>query len=280
MNHSFTIENTTIYVLNYIFCEITNTIPTHSHGIGCYEIHFVSSGSGRLIKDNMQYNIVPNTLYVTGPHINHAQIPSPEDPMVEYCIYIKIKQADSVLNSQPILHSFTSTPFWFGSDTQHLPPLFMSLHNETIKKEIGYQENIRALLCQIITGIVRNYKMGKIMTAPHTEDYSPDNKSLIIEEYFLYEYAHLSLKDLANRLNLSTRQTERILMEYYNKTFQQKKLEAKMSIAAILLRENNSISYVADTLGFSSLEYFSAAFKKYYHMSPSQFKKVSAFKHI
>lgn len=276
MNISFTIENTTIYALNFVFSKIPNAIPVHSHGSNCYEIHYIPSGFGQIIADNIKYDIVPNTLYVTGPHINHAQFPSSDNPMVEYCIYIKTDHTDSLLHNSPILNCFTSTPFWLGSDTQNLSPILAELKNELQSKEIGHQEKIKTLLCQIIIGIVRNYKRENNTSASHTETFFSDNKSLIIEEYFLYEYAHLSLKELSDRLNLSTRQTERILKEYYGKNFQQKKLEAKMSIASILLQEDNSISYIADHLGFSSLEHFSAAFKKYYNISPSRFKKLSA----
>jgi len=144
---------------------------------------------------------------------------------------------------------------------------------ETKSKHLGYKDNIKALLSQIIIGIVRNYKIKNTIKPPQDSLSPLDNKSLLIEEYFLYEYRNLSLKDLAHRLNLSTRQTERVLENYYNKNFQQMKLESRMSIAAILLREENTISYVALNLGFSSLEHFSTAFKKYYKISPSQFKK-------
>lgn len=276
MNMSFTIEDITIYALNFIFSKIPYAIPIHSHGSNCYEIHYIPSGFGTLIADNIKYDIAPNTLYVTGPHINHAQFPSADNPMVEYCIYMKIKHTDSLLENHPILNCFTSTSFWFGSDTQNLLPILVDLKHELQSKEIGYQEKIRTLLCQIIIGIVRNYKRENTIITSRTDTIFSDNKSLIIEEYFLYEYANLSLNELAYRLNLSIRQTERVLKNYYGKNFRQKKLEAKMSIAAILLRENNSISYIADHLGFSSLEHFSSAFKKYYNMSPSKYKKMSA----
>lgn len=273
MNISFTIENTTIYALNFIFSKIPNAIPVHSHGNNCYEIHYISSGFGQLIADDIKYNITPNTLYVTGPHINHAQFPVADNPMAEYCIYLKIEHTDSLSHSCPILNCFTSAPFWFGSDTQKLLSLFSELKNELQSNEIGHHEKAKTLLCQIIIGIVRNYKRDNTIAASHAETSFSDNKSLIIEEYFLYEYAHLSLKELSERLSLSPRQTERILKKYYGKNFQQKKLEAKMSIAVILLKENNSISHIANALGFSSLEHFSTAFKKYYHMSPTQYKK-------
>ena len=273
MNISFTIENTTIHTINFIFSKFSTSIPIHSHGSNSYEIHYIPNGFGKLITDNKQYDIVPNTLFITGPHINHAQFPSLDDPMEEYCLYIKIGHTSDKSNPAPVLDSFKSAPFWFGNDTQNLLPLFVELINETRSKDIGHQEKIKALLCQIVIGIVRNYKNKSIVSSSYTFTAFPDNKSLIIEEYFLYEYVNLSLQDLSNRLNLSTRQTERILKEYYGKTFRQKKTEAKMSIAVILLRENKSISYIADTLGFSSLEHFSNTFKKYYHISPSQYRR-------
>jgi AraC family 4-hydroxyphenylacetate 3-monooxygenase operon regulatory protein len=57
-------------------------------------------------------------------------------------------------------------------------------------------------------------------------------------------------------------------------TFLQKKTEAKMSMAAVLLGDlNHSITKVSDDLGYSSLEHFSHAFKKYYGVTARQYRK-------
>ena len=96
----------------------------------------------------------------------------------------------------------------------------------------------------------------------------------MIEEYFLYQYRSLSLEDLAKRLGLSTRQTERLLQKQYGKTFLQKKTEARMSAAAILLSNAEySITSIAEELGYSSIEHFTSAFRNYYDMSPRQYRK-------
>ena len=101
-----------------------------------------------------------------------------------------------------------------------------------------------------------------------------ETKSVIIDEYFLYEYQTLSLEELSRRLNLSARQTQRLLMEYYGKTFQQKKAEARMSVAAILLSDQSlSITSIAENLGYSSIEHFSSSFRRFYKTSPREFRK-------
>ena len=53
---------------------------------------------------------------------------------------------------------------------------------------------------------------------------------MIIEDYFLYEYQNLSLEELAVKLGLGTRQTERLLPKHYGKTFLQKKTEARICL--------------------------------------------------
>lgn len=114
--------------------------------------------------------------------------------------------------------------------------------------------------------------------APSGSLITTDKTAVIIEDYFLYEYQNLSLEELAVKLGLGTRQTERLLQKHYGKTFLQKKTEARMSAAAILLTDSSrSITSVAEALGYSSIEHFSSAFKNYYQVSPRQYRKEGAY---
>ena len=48
-----------------------------------------------------------------------------------------------------------------------------------------------------------------------------------------------------------------------------------MSTAALLLsNRKNNITYISDELGYSSIEHFSTAFKRYYGCSPSDYRKM------
>ena len=132
---------------------------------------------------------------------------------------------------------------------------------------------MESLIKQIIISCVRNYsgKKGGVDTKGLK---SADDQYLTIEEAFLYEYATLTLSSLAARLSLSTRQTQRLLLEHYGMNFQSKKTEAKMSAAALMLRSQDmTITSIADELGYSSVEHFSSAFKRYYGMSASKFRE-------
>lgn len=274
MDIHFTMDNIQIHALNIVFERFTRTIPSHSHGNGCYEIHYIPFGRGKLITDEQYYDITPNTLYVTGPHVEHAQTPIQSDPMQEYCVYLKIRTASQLQKKSPVINAFTSMPFWLGEDTQGVHSLMKQLFEELDHCYTGYQNQVRLLLSQLLIYMVRNYEQRRISQTSFSPHNMSESKSIIIEEYFLYEYQSLSLDVLAAKLNLSTRQTQRLLMEYYGKTFQQKKAEARMSVAAILLSDKaRSITSIAEDLGYSSIEHFSSAFRNFYQTSPREYRK-------
>ena len=274
-NLQFTMESVRVDVQNIIFERLTRIIPTHSHGSGCYEIHYIPSGYGKLKANGADYDIRPNTLYVTGPHVEHAQTPLLSDPMEEYCVYLKLRGTPLSSGKSPVLSLFSETPFWFGQDTQQVSDVILSLFRELEHRYTGYKLQAQALLSQMIVCLVRGYEQHRNVSGG-TALPPAKAKSILIEEYFLYEYQSLSLETLADRLGLGTRQTQRLLLEYYGKTFQQKKAEARMSAAAILLEDRErSITSVASLLGYSSLEHFSSAFRSYYRMSPREYRKCS-----
>lgn len=277
INITFLLDQMNFRLLNIINCHFKKSLPDHSHGSNSYEIHYIYAGYGKVKINGVFYDLKPGTLYITGPHIGHAQIPCSEDPMCEYCVYLEVtpeKGRHRKDRVETIGDLFINNPFWLGDDTQNILSIMQQLFCEIEHQLLGYEESIISLLRQLIISIVRNYKEITAISRNFTHLTFTDNKPLLIEEYFLYEYNNLSLEDLSSRLNLSPRQTERYLKEHYGKTFIQKKTESKMATAALLLSDSSlSITDVSNDLGYSSIEHFSTAFKRYYGHSPSEYRK-------
>jgi AraC-like DNA-binding protein len=86
-------------------------------------------------------------------------------------------------------------------------------------------------------------------------------------------YSNITLSDICKRFFMGKSQVCKIFgihigkgpIEYYN--------ERKMAEAKKLLREDKTVSYVSDVLGYSSIHNFSRAFKKYAGISPSEYRK-------
>lgn len=257
---------------SYSYC-----IPKHSHSYNSYEIHYVEEGYGHVVIDNSVYELSPNTLYITGPNIEHEQHPATTFPMKEFSLYCKVSAtSDNNLDTceaEDIVAIFLKTNFWIGQDSQGLMQLIEKLESEIQSHFIGYNTILKGIFSNIIVSIVRNYnniRLSEINIPSPTLD---DNRFIIIENSFLDGYRELTLEKLSERLALSKRQTSRILQDYYKATFQEKKMQARMSVAMnLLLNSEMSIGQVAEATGFNSTEYFCNAFKKYYGEKASFYK--------
>ena len=273
-NFMFMMEGVSVYVGNIVYECFHRSIPMHAHSDNSYEIHYISSGHGKVTISGKEYDTVPGTLYITGPHIRHSMIPDSKDPLSEYCVYLKL--SDGSRNEKRVqspIKIFRSIDVWYGKDRGGMMRLMKALFSELGRHDIGYRVAVESIIKQIIIACVRNYPVTE-KDADYMGPGSNDNQYLTIEEAFLYEHATLTLTPLASRLSLSTRQTQRLLMEHYGMNFQSKKTEAKMSAAAIMLQSTDmTVTDIADELGYSSVEHFSSAFKRYYKMSASRYRQ-------
>lgn len=276
INLSFPIGNVRCHALKFSFEHLGRSFPSHSHSSNSWEIHYIPYGKGTVTLDHKTYPVGPGSFFINGPHMEHSQAPKQEDPMTEYCIYLKFDPKNRPLlqkENPDFLNQFFLTDQFIGVDKQNMHPLMQSLFRELENKSIGYHSLLESLLTQLIVLSVRNLELPE-NKEPAAESSVADRSYLIIEESFLYEYQDLTLEMLSSRLGLSHRQTERLLQKHYGKTFLQKKYEAKMSAALPLLKDrSHSITDISVMLGYSSVEHFSAAFRQYYGMSARQWRK-------
>lgn len=273
---SFSIGTVRCHALKFSFEQLRRSFPSHSHSSNSWEIHYIFAGKGTVTLNHIPFQVGPSTLFITGPHVEHSQSSDPDDPMVEYCVYLKFDSRNRPLiqeQNPEFLNRFFRTGQYIGQDRQKIRLLMETLFSELETNSIGYRTVLESLLCQLLVYTVRNLDAAK-NSEPSAESSLTDRNYLIIEECFLYEYQSLTLDQLSSRLGLSQRQTERLLQKHYGKTFLQKKFEAKMAAARLLLgNPSNTITDISVQLGYSSVEHFSAAFRQYYGMSAREWRK-------
>lgn len=275
---SFTIEDIHFQAPSICLERLIRPFPMHSHSNDSYEIHYIPLGSGILNTPGHSYEITPGTLFITGPEIEHEQISNTEDPMLEYCIYLRVQRPEKKHSRKlPFVQTFLDTPFWFGTGNLTLHELSKQMIAELEQKSSGYELVLQALLQQFVLTLCRLY-LAETASADDSRSLlgiSGDPTSLLVEEAFLYHYDEITLDSLSKQIGLGNRQMERYLKTHYNKSFQEKKTEARMNAAVTMLKDNkNSVSSIALTLGYSSVEHFSNAFKRYYKKTPSQMRKT------
>lgn len=244
---------------------LTESYPKHYHGENSYEIHFFPDGIGQMKIENETYDIKPNTLIITGPFVNHEQIPISQ--LTKYSIYFTIEKGE---NNDLLIEKFINKYSWYGEDNHNCLYFLKTIKDELKKMETGYKINVVQLLKLIIISIIRNYNESYII--PQEKKHS--DLAFSIEAIFLYEFKTITLKEMADRLFLSERQLQRFLQRNYKKTFNQLKLEARINYAIHLLKNTqSSIGEISQLCGYSTPEHFTVAFKKQTKTTPLKYKK-------
>ena len=254
--------------------QLRPIIAAHRHANTSYEIHYTERGSGTVTIDGVTRSIGPGTLYITGPNVVHAQQSDTSDPINEYCLYLNCRRSAHVPDDPFSL--FADTLFWMGLDCNRIFPLLRQLIDENRSPQPGTAEMSEALLRQIIVHLTRMYHQGSapLPSPPSFPALTRAGLMPIVEDAFFYRYRTLTIQDLSRLLNLSIRQTQRLLQINFGKTFSQKLTEARMAAASQFLTNTDlSITAISDRLGFSSVEHFSTAFRRFTGCSPREYRK-------
>ena len=252
--------------------QLRPIIAAHRHSNVSYEIHYTHRGRGTVTVAGATYDVGPGMLYVTGPGVVHMQVSDPADPVIEYCLY---------LNCRPIAHPpgdpmllFAQTLFWIGRDDGTVFRLLDQLVEENRHSQCDSREMSETLLREILIQLTRLYRREAGARAQTPPLLTRDSFMPILEDAFFYRYRTLTLDELSGLLNLSVRQTQRLLLAHFGKTFSQKLTEARMAAAAQFLENTRlSVTEISERLGFSSIEHFSAAFRRQMGLSPRAYRK-------
>ena len=254
--------------------QLSPIIAAHRHSRTSYEIHYAERGRGQVTVDGLTYEVTPGTLYITGPEILHAQTSLPGDPIREYCLYLNC-QRTGFRRDDPFA-GFIDTAFWMGQDGGRIYPLLAQLIEENRHPQPETWEMSETLLRQIIILLTRMYRQDQPGSLPRGQVPALTRAGMmpVIEDAFFYRYRTLTLRELAGLLNLSARQTQRVLQDNFGKTFSQKLTEARMASATqMLVNTALSITQISEQLGFSSIEHFSSAFHRFMGVSPRKYRQ-------
>ena len=254
--------------------QLRPIIAAHTHSNTSYEIHYTRQGRGTVTIDGVSRPVEADTLYITGPGVVHSQISERASPIVEYCLYLNCRRSSASRGDPFAL--FAETAFWMGRDEGRLLPLLEQLVAENRHPQPGAAEMSETILKQIIILLTRMYRQdAAVKPAPSPAPLLTRAGFLpIIEDAFFYRYRTLTLTDLSRLLGLSTRQTQRLLQQNFGRTFSQKLTEARMAAASqYLLNTDLSVTEISERAGFSSIEHFSAAFRRFTGQSPRTYRK-------
>ncbi len=225
---------------------------------------------------------------------------------------LQLKEKDSVLIPPELFHSFKnqekgsailSFTFYIEKNRRKNGVDYESLVEEKIRAvehPIIFSQNIQ--IEDSLTKIVANIYIKSLVTEERTKaqfillfaeiflliddqtssvyDYENDavendTRIFMIEEYFNeYYMENISLKNLAERLYLSEKQTDKMIKKAFGEGFREHLCRIRLHVAKKLLKDTEmEIREIAEMVGYQSYNGFYMAFKEKMGMTPQRYRE-------
>lgn len=195
------------------------------------------------------------------------------NPMHEYCLFFEAENSPDDL----LLSVFLSRSFYIGKSSAKIKKLFSEIYL-LYQDDSLFSAHQAALLVEMLMLELAAVYEPQIKSIKAKPDISVTHDTVTTDAFFLFNLKDLTLEGLAKALGLSERQTQRTLLKNYGRTFQQKKCEAQLEHAKMLLATSNaSLMQIAEECGFCSSAAFCNFFKKHAACTANEYRKsVSA----
>lgn len=264
-----------------------NVPAAHSHEF--IELVYVVDGNAKHVFEGKSYPIKTNDVFIINPGEVHTFNIKPNEQIeIINCLFLPTLIQDSLLEELGISQSmdfFYIHPFLDDSERFHhfinlngsYPTLIITLLegmiDEINKEKSSFTTLIRMRLIELLLILSRIYNEITSM-----DDYAKSNHSILVKRISGYLARNfnqkISIPDLANLFNVSSRHLSRIFKQETGKTVLEYVHYTRIERAkALLLRNDTKIIEVALSVGYDDPAFFSRLFKRIVGFSPGEYKK-------
>ena len=244
-----------------------DVVSEHHHRI--YQILYAIEGEGKIILDQMEYEMTHDDAAFVVPYSNHA-IQS-DSSLTLLVLAFDADRLDRFVRDELF------TRYFRQSTRLRLHPFAASEIRHLLRKMLFEGSGYDAL-CSFAQKV---YLLEVLMVLSRAlQPYSPaDTNSMRAERIRSYIDAHyyepLSANDLASKLNISVRYLDAIFKEQYRITPLQYLTEVRIERAKKLLVETDKdIASICFEIGYETLSTFYRTFKNLVSLSPNKYRQI------
>lgn len=272
------LSNTSLMFVNR-FTEDFN-VPYHAHDF--IEYCYVAEGTGFHHIEQETFPIHKGQLYVIPIGVSHVFRPATSDrsskpPIVYNCLFdIQLATILSGLQEQPIqvhlsaLAGNTSSYFSVFDREGAIERIMIQLHKEMNTNAIGSKAMLHALLSQLIVTVYR-LKYGDNGRSTAEETVGFHRVIDYVEQNF---HTTVTLDELSRISGWSARHLQRLFTQHTGQSFGSFLQNVRIQRSCEMLRStSHKVSYIAEQVGYRSIDSFNEAFKKTVGLTPTAFRK-------
>ena len=260
-------------------------LPAFWHSHSFLEIACVIQGEAVNYVGDISISMKEGDILIFAPEVKHA-LGVYDDESIVVNIIIRTSSFEQaffgILSENDILAEFFRRMLYHSPNHPYL--YFRAGEDHELFNFVGYalqefqgnREYKKRMINAVVTGffIMLLRKHGSDVILPEINSYGEDENVVFLLKYLQDNFQAVTLGELAAFFHYSERQIQRIIKEATGLSFRENILKLRMIHAVRLLQSTQlSVGKIAEHLNYESPANFRTAFKKYYGVSPSQYKK-------
>lgn len=262
--------------------KVDSNLTSHNHS--AHELHSILSGTGILVMGDLEYEMKPGTLHLIGPNVFHAFRASEKQCFVRSTLRFSFQNSTAYPAWFPhkesgqiaaALSNVSYSELGDADNNRKIVLLMDEIRSEIQASAAGAYTNVQSLCSQLIVHLVRlllaDRKLDESTSFPRR--IQDEMRYRIIDNYFSKYDENLTIEALAELLNLSTKQTNRVLKRQYNMSFKEKLLHMRIEVSKELLRTSGlSIQQISKQVGYKTITHFRDLFLQRTGVTPEQYR--------
>ncbi|MGG1519565.1 helix-turn-helix domain-containing protein [Paenibacillus oryzisoli] len=281
------------YGLTILKCHLTSFAPgavVDFHHHSEFEIHYIPRGKGRVILDGTTYPLQEGMLYVTAPGVSHRQEADEREAMGELCLHVDIVKLEEPhdnlegamrewgeawerAEADACIQQLRDAPHMPAQDRQDAMKYFLVAYEAWRSNGLGQYTTIKQAIVQMLLRTVGAYRLdgqGVNLPARDMKSYRYQLAVQFIEDNYRRP---LTLEGVAERVQISSRQLQRIFKEQAGISFSEYLERIRLKyVCSELLQTTLTLEKIAERSGFTSSNYLHYVFKKAFGTTPNAYR--------
>jgi len=258
-------------------------IPMHKHSE--FEFHFIPKGKGTVVIDGIVYELREGMFYLTGPDVMHEQQSDEDDPMHELCLHCEIVPLAGAApdgwgdelearEAEECVRLLQTMPSYPVPDRYQAMPGFLEAYRTWENQGTGFYTTMKQIIIQILLRSSRVFAQPDEAARFPVRDMNGHRFRLATQYIEDNADRPIALEEVAERVQVSPRQLQRIFRSEGRTTFREWVENARMRrIGSELLQSDLSVEEIALRYGFGNPNYLYPVFKNKFGMTPSAYRR-------
>lgn len=240
-----------------------HSVPhTHNHT----ELFYIVSGKGQFLIQDQLYPVDVNHLVIINPNVTHTEVSLNAQPLEYIVLGIDGIELATTANSNGQFYILNHL------ESAEISSCLRNMLREMELKNTGYKDICQAYMEILIIRLMRTTSLA-VQTEPSGT--SGNRQCAVVRRFIdLHFKESLTLEQLADEAHMNKFYLSHTFKREYGVSPINYLISRRISESKYLLTETDlSMSQIAQLLGFSSLSYFSQAFRKSQGISPMEFRQ-------